>query len=106
MDGNSMPSTTDGDGMPDTTNMMDANVFEIITQTSTFPELTLLNPEQILLAESELPPEDSSIPPKLSTTDAHPLLVIEHFPYGSSRAPINGTQGSSIYNVELGGCSI
>jgi len=33
--------TRDGNGMPDTANVMDAEVFEIITQTNTFPELIM-----------------------------------------------------------------
>jgi len=93
--------TRDGDGMPDTANVMDAKVFEIITQTNTFPESIMPECEQIPLAKSELPPEDPSIPlelSNLSTPAAHPL-VVQHFPYGNPGAPINSTRGSSIYTT-------
>ena len=87
---------TDGDDVPDTADTMDADMFEIITRTGTFQESIVPNSEEIPPAESELPPED---PPllALSAPDAHPLLVVEHFPHGNPGAPINDTRGSSIY---------
>jgi len=89
-----------GDGAPDVTNMMDANVFEIITQSYTSralnSDLTVPNPEQIPLAEVELPPETLPNPLEQRSTDARPL-VTEQFPCGNPGAPINGMQGYSIY---------
>jgi hypothetical protein len=101
MDGDGMPDTADGDGEPDTADTMDADVLEIITQTSTFPESIAPNAEQLPSAESELPPEDPPIVPEVtgSAADAHPPLVIEYFPHGSPGAPINSTRGSSIYET-------
>jgi hypothetical protein len=68
----------DGDGMPDAANAMDANVFEIITQTQTnmFPnsDLTTPSPKQVLSAEHEpeSPTEDVPNPLEPSTPDAQP----------------------------------
>ena len=99
--GDGMPDTTDGDGLPDTTDATDASVFEILTQnqTSRFldPDSTAPDPEQIPSAESESPPDDPPNPLEPSSADAHPQVVVEHFPCGSPGAPINSMQGSSIY---------
>lgn len=95
--------TADGDGMPDIADMMDANMFEIITQTqtNTFLDLdsTVPSPEQIPSAEheSESLTEDTPNPLEPSTPDAHPQVVVEHFSHGIPGAPINGMRGSSMY---------
>ena len=105
----------DGDDMPDTTDAMDTDVFEIITQIQTSGILdsdsTVPNPEHILSAESESPPDlDStatvpnpeqilsaeSEPPPENLLDMHPE-VVECFPYGRAGAPIDDMQGVSIY---------
>ena len=94
-------NTTDGDDAPNTTNTTDADAFEILTcaQTSGILDLdsTMSNPEQIPLAKSEPPPENPHDPVEPSGPDARTQLVIEHFPHGNPGVPINGVQGSSIY---------
>lgn len=91
--------TADGDGMPDsadTAEATDANVFEIISRTSRFQDSITPNPEEIPSTESESPPDDPPIPLEPSGPET-PQLVIEHFPHGNPGMPINGGQGSSIY---------
>ena len=82
-----------GDGASNTTDMTDTNVFEIITQSHTSralnSDLTVPNPEQILLAKVELPSENLPNPLEQRSTDARPL-VTEQFPCGNPGAPING----------------
>ena len=94
-------NTTDGDDAPDTTDTTDADAFEILTraQTSRILDLdsTMSNPEQILSAESEPPPENPHDPVEPSGPDVRTQVVIKHFPHGNPGAPINGVQGSSIY---------
>jgi len=94
-------NTTDGNDAPDTTNTMDADAFEIMThaQTSRILDLdsTMSNPEQIPLAKSDPPPKNLHDPVEPSGPDVHTQVVIEHFPHGNPGAPINGVQGSSIY---------
>jgi len=105
----------DGNDMPNTTNAMDADVFEIITQIQTSGILdsdsTVPNPEHILLAKSEsLPNLDLTAtvsnpeqilsaelePPPENLPDMCPE-VVEYFPYGKAGAPIDDMQGVSIY---------
>ena len=94
-------NTADGDDAPDTTDTADADAFEIMTraQTSRILDLdsTMSNPEQILSAESDPPPENLHDPVEPSGPDARTQVVIERFPHGNPGAPINGVQGSSIY---------
>jgi hypothetical protein len=97
-------NNVDGDDTPDTADMTDAEVFEILTQTDrTFLEsgLPVLNAEQTPLesAESDSPPENASNPDEARVPDAHPQapVVVDDFPFGSPGAPINGMQGSSAY---------
>ena len=93
--------TTDGDGTPDAANMTDTDVFEILAQTQTsrllISDSTVPNPEQIPSAELESPPEGLPNLLERSSPDAHPLVVIKHFPHGNPGAPIEAIQGSSIY---------
>jgi hypothetical protein len=123
-DSNSMANDADN---TDDANTTDANMFEIITQTQTsiLPHLDsiVLNPEQITSAESDSPPEsppntpnpeqilsaESDLPPpnppnplELDSPDAHPQVVVEHFPHENPGAPINGTPGCSIYKSTQG----
>jgi len=97
-------NNADGDDAPDTADMMDAEVFEIMTQTDrTFLDsgLPVLNAEQTPpeSAESDLPPENASNPDEARVPDARPQVpvVVDDFPFGSPGAPINGMQGSSAY---------
>jgi len=93
--------TIDGDGTPDVADVTEANVFEILAQTQSsrlaVSNLTVPNPEQILLAKLESPLEDLPNLLERSSPDAHPLVAIEHFPHGNPGAPIEAMQGSSIY---------
>ena len=94
-------NTTDGNGTHDTADMMDANVFEIITQnqTSNFLDsnLTAPDPEQIPSAESAEPPEEPPNPLEPSSPDDHAQVVVIQFRRGNPGAAINGMQGPSIY---------
>jgi len=97
--GDAMPDTAD---MTDTADATDANVFETITQVHTDGFLdsdsTVPNPEQIPSAESESPPETPPNPlGQPSSPDARSQVVVERFRRGNPGAPINGTQGSPIY---------
>jgi hypothetical protein len=99
--------TADGDDVSDITDSTDADAFEIITETQTnmFPDLdlTVPDPEQILLAELESPPEN---PPNLlepGSSDPHPEVIVEHFPYRNPGAPISGMPGCSTHESSQGG---
>jgi len=95
--------TMDNNDIPNTADMTDADVFEIIAQTQTRRFLGLEStapnpePEQTPSADSESPPEIPSNPVEASSSDAHPKVFVEHFPHGNPGAPINNTQGPSIY---------
>jgi len=98
-DGDAMPDTADMTNMADTT---DANVFETITQAHTGRFLdsdsTVPNPEQRPSAESESPPESALNPlEQPSRPDARSQVVVQRFRRGNPGAPINGTQGSPVY---------
>ena len=85
--------------------MTDTDVFQSITQTQPSGFLdtdsTVSDPEDISLAESESPPENLPNPLEPSSAGTRPRLVVEHFPHGKPGAPINGMQGSSIYESSL-----
>jgi len=93
--------------MPDTADILDADVLEIITQiqTNKFLDLesTVPDPEQFLLAESESPPKHLANPVEPSNADTE---VVERFPYGKPGVPVNDLQGSSTHELRqdmLGG---
>lgn len=92
---------TDDDNMSDTADTTDANTFEIIshTQTSRLLDLDLTppSPEQIPSAEAESPLENLPNPVEAGSPDTHPRVVVEHFARGAPGAPINDTQGGSMY---------
>jgi len=92
----------DGDNTPDTADIMDANMLDTITQIQTNKLLDLESngpdPEQILLAELVSPPEDLANLVEPSSIHTHPEEVIECFAHGKPSAPMDGLQGSSIYN--------
>src|SRR5260221_4110060 len=100
-------NNADGDDAPETADRMDADVFEIITQTdrtSLDSGLPALNAEQIpsesaKSAESDSPPENTSNLDEARVPDAHPQapVVVDDFLFGSPGAPINGMQGCSTY---------
>lgn len=94
-------NNVDGDGTPNTTNSMDANILQIIMQiqTNEFLDLesTVPNPDQILSAKLESPPKNLANPVKPSSAGTHPEEAIEHFPHRKPGTPINDLQGSSIY---------
>jgi hypothetical protein len=106
-------TTANGDNAPDTADMMDAEVFEIITQTDgrAFLDsgLTARNAEQIPSesAESDPLPENPSNLDE-ARVDARPQapVVVVDFPFGSPGAPIDGMDGPSAYEsrqASLGG---
>ena len=90
--------TADDNGAPDMADMTDADVLEVLTQTSRFLESnsTAHIPEPNPSAESESPPENLPNPLEQSSPDT-PQVVVERFPYGNPGAPIDGMQGSTIY---------
>ena len=102
-DNDGAPNTADDNGAPDTTDVTDADILEVLTQTETsrFLEsnLTAHIPEQNPSAESESPPENLPNPLEQSSPDASPQVVTERFPYGNPGAPIDGMQGSTIYEL-------
>lgn len=95
--------TADDNGAPDTADMTDADILEVLTQTETSRFLesnsTARIPEQTPSADSELPPENLSNPLEQSSPDPSPQVVVERFPYGNPGAPIDGMQGSTIYEL-------
>ena len=103
--------TTNGDNTSNIADTMDADMFEIITQmpmqTNIFPDLdlTMPSPEKIPSVESELPKDlpDPLEPLEPGSSDAHPQVVVEHFPHGNPGALINGMPGCSIYESSQGG---
>ena len=108
---NEANDSMDGDNTPNNADTIDADMLDIITQNQTneFLDLELTasdDPEEILLAESESPPENLPSLVEPSSSDTHPEKVIEYFAYGQPGAPINDLQGSSTYELSqevLGG---
>ena len=108
---NQANDTTNGDNASDIADTTDADVFEIITQmpmqTNMFPDLdsTVPGPEEIPSVKSELPEDlpKPLEPLEPGSSDAHPQVVVEHFPYGNPSALINGMPGCSIYESSQGG---
>ena len=96
----------DGDDVSDITNITDADVFEIISQTNRYLELhpTMPDAGQFPSAEPELPLENPPNPLGPSNPDARPHIpvVVEPFPHGNPGAPIDSRQGSSIYESTQG----
>jgi len=95
-------NSMDGDHTPNTTDIMDANVLDIITRIQTNELLDLESngpdPEQIPSAELESPPEDLANPVEPSSVHTHPEEVVERFAHGKPGAPMDGLQGCSIYD--------
>jgi len=95
---NEANNSVDGDGMPDATDTLDADVLEIITQIQTNKflnlELTVPNPEQFPSAKSESPSEHLANLVEPSSAD---MEVVEQFPYGKPSVLVNDLQGSSAY---------
>jgi len=96
-------NSVDRDHTPDTADIMDANMLDIITRIQTNKLLDLESngpdPEQILSAELESPPEDLANPVEPSSIHTHPEEVIECFAHGKPSAPMDGLQGCSIYDL-------
>jgi len=92
----------DGDHTPDTANIMDANMLDIITWIQTNKLLDLEsngpNPEQIPSAKLESPPKDLANLVEPSSIHTHPEEVVECFAHGKPSAPMDGLQGCSIYD--------
>ncbi len=93
--------TADDNGALDTADMTDADVLDVLMQTLTSGFLesnsTARIPEQTPSAESESPPETPPNPLEQSSPDTQ--VVVERFPYGKPGAPIDGIQGSTIYEM-------
>ena len=53
--------------------------------------------EVVASAELESPPEYQFNPVEASSSDAHPEVFVKRFPHGNPGAPIDNTQGPSVY---------